>query len=438
MKLPKLGGQRGQRDRLYASSVTLSEETSLARHPFRGLVRTLYLIGGCLFLAVVMWFTWAVIARHHLAIQIKAINALHQPFELQDFKGSPIPDEKNAAVLWKQAFAVLPRDTQSPSESNLRYTNSPPYPLEWHLMEDRSVILCADFFDKARIASAASDVNWGTDGLSVTSTMVLLRSESRTAVNTLADAIIHAHLHGDDALAIERNIELMQLSRALGREPLIARRLISIAAAERAGDATAIIAADFIQQLSKRRTLASRSQVLKLIQLYLDEKDEPGLRAAAIDDERLQADQWYSAERETFPLLRPLVDTAERRSLDWRRDERNQAVAGLFSAAVNNKAPTGRLAPPDGIFDQTFSLQAYLRAEWRAISVRRQAAVALAARLFERDHGRLPGSLSELIPAYLAALPQDPFASVGTAIPTPASMSATQPSSSKAANHQAK
>ncbi len=38
------------------------------------------------------------------------------------------------------------------------------------------------------------------------------------------------------------------------------------------------------------------------------------------------------------------------------------------------------------------------------------AAVALAIRLYTVDHGECPSELAALVPDYLAALPQDPFA----------------------------
>jgi hypothetical protein len=45
------------------------------------------------------------------------------------------------------------------------------------------------------------------------------------------------------------------------------------------------------------------------------------------------------------------------------------------------------------------------------------AAVALAIRWWSLDHdGRLPASLDELVPAYLPAIPFDPFAANGNAI----------------------
>ena len=50
---------------------------------------------------------------------------------------------------------------------------------------------------------------------------------------------------------------------------------------------------------------------------------------------------------------------------------------------------------------------------YRTLAYRRMAAVALAIRLFEADYGGPPIELSELVPAYLQALPADPFSADG-------------------------
>ena len=47
---------------------------------------------------------------------------------------------------------------------------------------------------------------------------------------------------------------------------------------------------------------------------------------------------------------------------------------------------------------------------YRSIALRRMAAVALAIRLYEIDHGNRPADLSKLVPDYLPAVPEDPFA----------------------------
>jgi hypothetical protein len=422
------------------------DETSLARYPFRGLLHALYWIGGSLLFVVAMWFIWAAIARHRLAAKIDAIKALHQPFQLEDFAGKPIPDNQNAAVLWKAAFAALPADTKAPSNSILIYPNRLPYPPAWHQMEDESVVVCAPFFAKARIAAAASEADWGIDGLAVWSLM-RYQSPSRIAANTLADAIVHAHLHGNDALAIERAIELMHLSHTLAMQPIIVTQLIASGSASRAADAALFIATTpkLRDYSSESDGSASKAQVARLIQLLLDDKKEQQVRAAAADEARLMLDEDSQVDREQYPLLAPMITLSEARTLERRKLDRSAAAAPtawdanrLYRTYVFPTWWGSKNAPPDVTFDEYGSLQSSLSTEWKAIAARREAAVALAMRLFEADHGRLPTTLAELVPAYLPSVPQDPFSPVGFPMKMPVLTPSPPASLPQASNPKAK
>jgi hypothetical protein len=54
-----------------------------------------------------------------------------------------------------------------------------------------------------------------------------------------------------------------------------------------------------------------------------------------------------------------------------------------------------------------------LELHFRTLAARRMAALALAIRLYELDHGQRPSSLADLVPDYLDAMPVDPFAADG-------------------------
>jgi hypothetical protein len=51
-----------------------------------------------------------------------------------------------------------------------------------------------------------------------------------------------------------------------------------------------------------------------------------------------------------------------------------------------------------------------LQQHYHALGTRRMAAVALALRVYEIDHGRRPATLGALVPDYLPGIPPDPFA----------------------------
>jgi hypothetical protein len=57
------------------------------------------------------------------------------------------------------------------------------------------------------------------------------------------------------------------------------------------------------------------------------------------------------------------------------------------------------------------NLRPRVRDQYHALADRRMAAIGLAVRLYHGDHdGRYPGSLDELVPEYLPAIPADPMA----------------------------
>jgi hypothetical protein len=70
--------------------------------------------------------------------------------------------------------------------------------------------------------------------------------------------------------------------------------------------------------------------------------------------------------------------------------------------------PTGLLRVLSSILVPSLERAADLA--FRVIVLRRMSAVALALRLYELDHGSRPDSLDALVPYYLAAVPQDPYA----------------------------
>jgi hypothetical protein len=59
------------------------------------------------------------------------------------------------------------------------------------------------------------------------------------------------------------------------------------------------------------------------------------------------------------------------------------------------------------------SLERSVTLHFRTLAMRRMAAVALAIRLYELDRGHRPASLDLLVPDYLDAMPEDPFAADG-------------------------
>ena len=420
-----------------------AEDTSLAQHPYRGLVQAVCTILAVLIVAAICWCIWAFIAHRRLQAQIDAITALHQPFWETDFPSDHIPDEQNAAVLWKAVFAALPAEDEFTANSSFGFNDYPPFSLQWHQLEDRSIAANSKVFELAHLA-AAKEADWGPSARSPFTSFPYF-NRSRCAANILGDAILHAHLHGDDTLAIQRATDLLQLARADGRVGNIIARLVSIGIQDLCFDRLLCITPDLVIESDSRsrpsgaRSGVPRKDVESLIRLILDESGDADARIAVIDCERLNDHQSFQGERKELWTLGPMIDLSEARTFEVRKIDRlaaaalsNVAVAGVYASNPtpvmgsgpvrpgNFGAPQWSQVPPinwAGAYeDPTFPLAQYWQIEWVGKRERRAAAISLAMRLYRMDHQRWPANPTELVPDYLPSVPSDPFAPGNTPI----------------------
>lgn len=106
-------------------------------------------------------------------------------------------------------------------------------------------------------------------------------------------------------------------------------------------------------------------------------------------------------------LMRQLVEATQQ---PW--PDASRAAGAVRVEAVGIKAQNesflakDRYIVTDAILPAT---QALFAVTAREIAMRQVADVAIALELYRREHGRLPGELSVLVPKYLPHMPQDPF-----------------------------
>jgi hypothetical protein len=412
------------------------EPTPLALHPFKGLAQTAAALFLALLVTAVCWSVWAYIAHRRLNAQIAAITALHQPFWESDYPSTHIPDDRNAAVLWKAAFDAYNINDTCPANSNYNFSGYPPFSAQWHQLEDQSIAANANLFVLVHQAAAVKDVDWG-EAAQTQATPSPYFNVSRGVANVLGDAILHAHLHGNDVLAIQRAQDLIQLARADGATKNLMGRLVSLGiqslCSERLMCATPdlVIERDAADRAPRGPTGVSRGAVQSLIRMLLDESTDAQSRTEAIDWVRTSAHGDFQTEKKPRWTLGPLIDLSEARTLIQRGIDRRALAAPSETTAAtifqSNPTPSlgsgvkglgqPKLTPGvsprwAGIFeDPAWSLALYAKAEWRQAADRRCAAIALAIRLYRADHQEAwPATLAELVPAYLPAVPDDPFA----------------------------
>jgi hypothetical protein len=406
-----------------ADSPLPAEDLSLAAHPFRGLFRCVYAGFSLVILLALLWSIWAVVAHRRLQAQIDAIAALHQPFTREGFAGTNnAQGNESALALWNNALMALPPNDYSPSSSSLQFNCYPPYPPAWYQLEDQSVLVNASVFLLAHQAAVATISEWDIDS-GPTFTGAPPFNVAREIADVLGDAIFHAHIHGDDALAIQRGSDLLQLARAESASGTIIGKLAATGISAMASSRLMVIAPDL------NLNSAAPARVELLIQMLLDHARDDRQRIASIDFKRFDEHQVLDAEHQRSWLLGPMIDLSEARLLRQRSVDRVAAAAGSAWAATSvydshpcpmmgsasksfshdDSGPNGPMQWAGVYEDLTGQLFRYIDTEWRGVADRRLAAVALAIRLYRADHGDWPRALQQLVPNYLPAVPADPF-----------------------------
>jgi hypothetical protein len=113
--------------------------------------------------------------------------------------------------------------------------------------------------------------------------------------------------------------------------------------------------------------------------------------------------------RATEGLEQARAEIAAVRAYDW------PTAQTLLAGGRQGRGRETGAEPVDSVMIWTMPVfpdaQKWIPSRFRAMAEARLAGVALACRLYELDHdGAVPGRLEDLVPAYLAAVPADPYA----------------------------
>lgn len=215
----------------------------------------------------------------------------------------------------------------------------------------------------------------------------------------------------------------LSVTRSLQSDPTMVSQLVGLGIAASATHAAQVMAPGI--QFEKPGT---RQAVRELIADLLDESADWRGFEAALRGERLIADDYvdWSATQSWF--MRPTADTeivrrnryyailAEAATVrNWpgasaviaRATLPNASSAALFGTPRRPTVPRySRFLTPAG-WDANPS--GYFLTHFRLLADRRMTAVSLAAQIYRADHGHWPARVDELAPAYLPAIPVDPY-----------------------------
>ena len=380
-------------------------------------------------LTLALRLSWGWHAARKLDRQVAQLRARGEPVWAADLNLPRVPNEENAFHVQLQAAGATVPGVDSPRSSNLTYRDYPPYPGPWMSLAASSETAHGQVFRLARRARQLTGVQIRGDQLPspIIQASITHLNSLRHFANILADGSTYMHVHGNDAEAVDRALDLLHLPRSLRHDPILISHLIAIGI-----DALACASIQSMAPgLRASEGSIERQKVRELIARLLDERDLwDGLRRGIEAERVVHADaiRWRG---DGAWLLKPAVDLQIVRTNDHfdialaaaRQRNKPATLAALapWEREMENARPLFLTAPPTAAASPTvprfsrwfrpepMTMTRFFETFYRTLAERRATAVSLAARLYYLDHGRWPDRLDELVPKYLPALPADPF-----------------------------
>lgn len=371
---------------------------------------------------------WGNRAEQLLAAEHAAMRAAGHPVTLEELDTKPIPDDRNAAAFMLKAIAIKDKRARGPHSSSGDFPEYPPFPPEWHKLAGEMVEGNGPVFPLLRQARAHDQFDWGVRVRSPAFQVLLeFLNPSRDLCNFLTDAALREHVNGNDAAAIELIRDARHVSRAVDSTPFLVSHLVATGCDALALHRLQVITAgitvkegeDFPVGSEIPDGPATRGQLKALTEELLQPAPPGGRMGLALAGQRVFASDLIRSATGRNPILRPMFVLEERRVLaatHWY----GQIAAGPTWADVQLALRARRAAMPAAPrgtrMATSFSaavlpaVDGAMRQSVRVETSRRLAAVSLAVQLYRFDHdGAWPPSLDALVPAYLPAVPADPF-----------------------------
>jgi hypothetical protein len=393
------------------------------------------------------WWGWD--AHRRLQAEIDQIVAAGEPIYPEDFDPpEPVPDDENAAKLLLDAEVAL--NLTQDDESLITAVLDDRLFLEERVDEIRPIVeKNAPAFNLVHQARSRTRADWGLRFRTpVISAMLPALEGQRRLTKLLSMTAGYQHATGDDAAAIETLRDALAQAGAVDSGPTVISHLVAMAMGALGVNRLEELAPSLAVRAESETIIqgggaASRGQIETLIAELLAEDGTRRAFVRAMQAERMAQLDTVNAildGRMTLgagaavnivggvtevlglmpvPLTRPLFEFDAIFTLDWGR--RWVAAAGSPhwpAAAAVAPVEQGQLTEWDRMLRPISSMllpwleRAYVL-HFRALAMRRMAAIALAIRLYEIDHGRRPLELGDLVPGYLPEIPADPFADDG-------------------------
>jgi hypothetical protein len=385
------------------------------------------------------YLVWRYIAHQKLEAEIRAIHARGEPILLEDFNSPPVPDELNAAVSYQSAVRAVA--AMPPSVGDFLSDFEPTHEIDptTRTQLRQAATAASSAASLARAARFRPQVNFNIKlGLPISSAF----SDSTTIkLGRLGEILkliaINEHLESHDCQTIETLRDLLRLSKALNHtDPLPLGPFVAERTSSAATEGIQLVVHNLrilpdSVAASQPAGPASRAQVRALIDELLAEDDfNDGFIRDAYTDRTFTYYELTDSPEVVLniqslpakPLWRPYFESGALRGLRY--------MDGVAAAARNRSYPAVRDAMPSpdmfvareaGTFVTGFAhftdyaiggySARWVQTHFSASADRRAQAIALALRLYQLDHkNTYPARLEELVPQYLVAVPDDPFA----------------------------
>lgn len=344
-----------------------------------------------------------------------------QPVELEDFKPAPVEPSNNMAAALKEANRLLSldeRQTHICNNPDPRWVQEQPDLVRSVLARNAEVLVLV------RSTSEMTGVDWDlnlSDPMAMTNTATKPMRVARQLGYFLVTAAYWEALEGNDADSIACIGDILRVSQAVSELPTLLGTVASSGEDAKASNAieTALPYWDLkgacVQEQARKlmgrllddagaSVLARRAQwgdrALNLAMME-DYRTESRFTSRMRDADVLRIVERYTAEAEAFG--QPSYPLAMKQLPGQRSDTIVEKVTLPMSSMVNSV--TSELTGGTGCVG--------LDTHFLRLAMRRMAAVALAAGMFQADHGRPIANLAELVPAYLPGIPIDPFSPAG-------------------------
>ncbi len=403
---------------------------------------------GVLLIALValrLWWGWE--ANRRLQAEIDRIIAAGEPIYPEDFDPKEdIPDDQNAARFLLQAASAINLTTDQKKLVEESHVDSAA--VREHSEEVLAIIEGnAQVFDLLRRARGVSSADWGVSShtpFAAFSAILPVLTGQRQLAKLLHLGALQHHLSGDDGDAVGKLRDLLAISDALAGQGTLIAFLTGAACAGLCVNAIEETAATLALRGERADTApsmqsADRSEVQAIVTGLLDKPTAKGHLKNAMFWERMsQFDLFQQVAQGKVTVsawfgLGPAAAAASVWDATWNylsaplmqldalsmlRRSSLLATAAEKPSWAEVKAVLPEETPHRSALDALVhpfswirdpSLDRILLSHFRALAMRRMAAVALASRLYQADHGERPVTLNELLPDYLPFVPEDPF-----------------------------